>query len=151
MIYLNMDLGVKYYQGNYSPITNCIKANGHSNAWLHHKGRNKHHYEYWYDEEATPQCIVMPYKYFVEMVCDTLSAGMTYEGKSWTKEFQIGYYMKKREHITINEKMDKALIEVYEDTYYGLRNVDIKENVYKANLLGLNIEGEIQNKINHKS
>ena len=57
----------------------------------------------------------MPYKYFVEMVCDTLSAGMTYEGKSWTKEFQIGYYMKKREHITINEKMDKALIEVYEE------------------------------------
>jgi hypothetical protein len=49
------------------------------------------------------------------------------------------------------EKKDKKLrklIEVYEDTYYGLRNVDIKQNVYKANLLGLNIEGEIQNIIN---
>ena len=49
------------------------------------------------------------------------------------------------------EKKDKklrTLIEVYEDTYYGLRNVDIKQNVYKANLLGLNIEGEVQNKIN---
>lgn len=22
---------------------------GYSSAWLHHKGRNKHHYEYWID------------------------------------------------------------------------------------------------------
>ena len=107
--------GVKYYQGNYSPITNCKKDNNYSAAWLHHKGRNKHHYEYWYDEEVTPKCIVMPYKYFAEMVCDTLSAGMTYEGKNWTKEFQIGYYMKKRKRICINDKIDKALIEVYNE------------------------------------
>ena len=49
------------------------------------------------------------------------------------------------------EKKDKKLrklIEVYEDAYYGLRNMDIKQNIYKANLLGLNIEGEIQNIIN---
>ena len=41
--------GVKYYQGNYSPIRNCKTVNGYSRAWLHHKGRNKHHYEYWFD------------------------------------------------------------------------------------------------------
>ena len=123
--------GVKYYQGNYSPITNCIKENGYSRAWLHHKGRNKHHYEYWYDEEATPKCVLMPYKYFVEMVCDTLAAGMTYEGKRWTKEFQIGYYMKKRERIVnINEKIDKALIEVYEEiSKYGIKKVVNKKNL----------------------
>ena len=122
--------GVKYYQGNYSPIRNCIKENGYSKAWLHHKGRNKHHYEYWYDEEANPKCIVMPYKYFAEMVCDTLAAGMTYEGKNWTEEFQIGYYMKKREKISINEKIDKALIDVYNEiAKNGIKDVVNKKNL----------------------
>ena len=122
--------GVKYYQGNYSPIRNCKKDKGYSNAWLHHKGRNKHHYEYWYDDEENPKCLVMPYKYFVEMVCDTLSAGMTYEGKGWTKEFQIGYYMNKRKRISINGKIDKALIEVYEEiAKYGINKVVNKKEL----------------------
>ena len=122
--------GVKYYQGNYSPITNCRKVKGYSNAWLHHKGRNKHHYEYWYDEGIDPSCIVMPYKYFVEMVCDTLSASMTYEGKKWTKDFQLGYYLKKHNKININEKIDKALIEVYSEiAKYGINKVVNKKKL----------------------
>lgn len=40
---------VKYYQGTSSPIDACKKENGWSVAWMHHKGRNKHHYEYWQD------------------------------------------------------------------------------------------------------
>ena len=34
---------VKYYTGTDSPINNCKKVNGYSEAWMHHKGRNKHH------------------------------------------------------------------------------------------------------------
>lgn len=41
--------GVKYYQGNRSPQTRERELFGYSAAWLHHKGRNKHHYEYWTD------------------------------------------------------------------------------------------------------
>ena len=42
-------VGVKYYQGDRSPNNAEREAIGYSSAWLHHKGRNKHHYEYWID------------------------------------------------------------------------------------------------------
>ena len=81
----------KYYTGKRSPIFYIKEANGYSKAWLHHKGRNKHHYEYWYDYAAPEQTPVIPYKYTVEMICDTLAAGMVYKGKEWTKESQKEY------------------------------------------------------------
>ena len=42
----------KYFQGNRSPIAEAKRVNGYSKAWLHHKGRNKHHWQYWYDVTA---------------------------------------------------------------------------------------------------
>ena len=41
--------GVRYYQGNKSPNAAEREEKGYSEAWLHHKGRNRHHYEYWTD------------------------------------------------------------------------------------------------------
>ena len=104
---------VKYYNGTYSPISNCKKENGYSKAWLHHKGRNKHHHEYWYDYAAPEKTPVMPYKYTVEMICDTLAAGMTYQGKNWTKDYQLNYYLEDRKRKHINPKIDAILLEVY--------------------------------------
>lgn len=89
--------GVKYYNGGKSsPINECIKANGYSKAWLHHKGRNKHHYDYWIDmnlvfngENEHIGC-EMPLKYVVEMLCDYLAAGRTYmeDDFTYTKEYE---------------------------------------------------------------
>ena len=106
--------GVKYYQGDYSPIHNCKKENGYSKAWLHHKGRNKHHYEYWYDYEAPNETPKMPFKYFLEMICDTLSAGMTYQGKNWTKEYQLAYWNRTKDRVRMDESQKIALGKVYE-------------------------------------
>ena len=106
--------GVKYYQGDYSPIHNCKKENGYSKAWLHHKGRNKHHYEYWYDYEAPNETPKMPFKYFLEMICDTLSAGMTYQGKNWTKEYQLSYWNRTKDRVLMDESQKIALGKVYE-------------------------------------
>ncbi len=106
--------GVKYYQGDYSPIHNCKKENGYSKAWLHHKGRNKHHYEYWYDYEAPNETPKMPFKYFLEMICDTLSAGMTYQGKNWTKEYQLSYWNRTKDRVRMDESQKIALGKVYE-------------------------------------
>ena len=103
----------RYYNGTYSPISNCKRENGYSNAWLHHKGRNKHHHEYWYDYAAPEKAPVMPYKYTVEMICDTLAAGMTYQGKNWTKDYQLKYYLEDRKRKNINPKIDAILLEVY--------------------------------------
>ena len=61
---------IKYYTGNKSPICKEKLENGYSVVWLHHKGRNKHHPEYWYDNN-TPVCTpIIPFKYVCEMICD---------------------------------------------------------------------------------
>ncbi len=73
---------VKYYQGNRSPIGVCRREKGYSTAWLHHKGRNPHHLEYWSDNECRVQPI-MPYKFAVECICDKISATKTYAKKSY--------------------------------------------------------------------
>ncbi len=125
--------GVKYYQGNYSPIRNCKRDKGYSLAWLHHKGRNKHHYEYWYDYSLTKPEVLIPYKYFAEMVCDSLAAGMTYEGKSWTKEFQLGYWNKARKGARIDERIDKALTRIYSEVAEkGIDEVITSKNLKKV-------------------
>ena len=104
----------KYYNGGHSPIYNCKKENGYSKAWLHHKGRNKHHHEYWYDYAAPNQCALIPYKYTVEMICDTLAAGMTYQKDKWTLDYQLKYYLNDRKRKHINPQIDAILLEVYE-------------------------------------
>ena len=124
--------GVKYYNGKKSPIVVCKQENGYSKAWLHHKGRNKHHPEYWVDLDATVKTPVIPYKYTAEMICDKLAAGIIYNGKNWTNDVQISYYMKERECIEINEKIDK-LIEVFTQ----VKDNGLEKTLKKENIKGL--------------
>ena len=121
----------KYYVGDKSPISACKKDIGYSKAWLHHKGRNKHHHEYWYDYAAPEKAPVMPYKYTVEMICDTLAAGQTYQKEKWTKDYQLKYYLKDRERKIINPKIDAILIEVYTKISEEGINKVIKPKVLK--------------------
>ncbi len=115
---------VKYFEGVYSPIRNCKIENGYSRAWMHHKGRNKHHYEYWFDYNAPVESPIMPYKYFVEMVCDSLAAGMVYQGKNWNDEYQLSYWLRVRDKAKMHPKMDKLLTKVYTDVAKkGLKEV----------------------------
>lgn len=84
---------VKYYQGNRSPIGVCRRETGRSLAWLHHKGRNKHHIEYWLDPDCT-ETPMMPYKYAVECICDKLAATKTYNGKAYTPDKALWHWNK---------------------------------------------------------
>lgn len=89
---------VKYYQGNRSPIDACKEANGYSLAWFHHKGANKHHWEYWVDDfEKGVIPKKMPFKYVLEMLCDFLGAGRAYEGKSFSIQSEYKWWQKKRQ------------------------------------------------------
>lgn len=70
---------VRYWTGKRSPILVAKEKTGISYAWLHHRGRNKHHYEYWIDkldQGGVPHKI--PFQYVIEMVCDWLAACRTY-------------------------------------------------------------------------
>ena len=106
---------VKYYTGKSSPITGAKKDKGYSKAWLHHKGRNKHHAEYWVDYNAPCITPIIPYKYAVEMVCDKLAAGMAYMKKDFTKEYELEYWKKEREKVKINEKTANFVTAVLEN------------------------------------
>jgi len=80
-------VGAQYYQGNKSPNGAERKDKGYSTAWIHHKGRNKHHYEYWTDlnrETERYESVPMPRKYLVEMIMDRRAACMTYQGAAYT-------------------------------------------------------------------
>lgn len=61
-------------------------------AWLHHKGRNKHHCQYWTDINENNELVVvdMPQKYIYELVADWISAGQCYE-KNWTQTEPFNY------------------------------------------------------------
>ena len=88
---------IKYYQGTSSPIDACKKKNGWSAAWLHHKGRNRHHYEYWqdnFDNGGVP--LQMPYKDALELICDYLGAGKAYQGKNFTLESELEWWKNKK-------------------------------------------------------
>lgn len=120
----------KFYVGDHSPINEAKKINGYSKAWLHHKGRNKHHYEYWFDAKSPDRTPVIPYKYAVEMVCDTLAAGQTYLGDKWTNNSQLEYWNRTKDLEYINIKTANFLEEVYiEVSKHG-----IKETINKKNL-----------------
>lgn len=120
----------KFYVGDHSPITEAKKANGYSKAWLHHKGRNKHHYEYWYDAKAPDKTPVIPYKYAVEMVCDTLAAGKIYLGKNWNNNSQLAYWLRTKDLEYINLKTADFLEAVY--TEVSKNGID--KTINKANL-----------------
>ena len=91
--------GAKYYQGNRSPNEKERELFGYSPAWLHHKGRNKHHFEYWTDynpKERRVAPVEMPINYVAEMFCDRVAASKIYQGKNYTDNHPIEYFMKEK-------------------------------------------------------
>ena len=121
---------VRYYEGNRSPIVSCKQDKGYSEAWLHHKGRNKHHSEYWVDRNAPEQTPIMPYVYTAEMICDKLAAGMIYQGKNWNKDYPLTYWKKEREKLLINEKLKDMLTDFFTQvSIEGIDKVLTKKNV----------------------
>ena len=105
---------VKYYDGHRSPNSVERELYGCSRAWLHHKGRNKHHFEYWIDfTAAVPEVAIgckMPLRYVAEMVCDRRAACMAYNGSAYTKADAWAYYSRTRSRV-IMHKDTRAVLE----------------------------------------
>ena len=88
-------VGAKYYSGTHSPNASEREEIGYSTAWLHHKGRNKHHLEYWMDYGGPDHSMTgqpMPTKYMVELCMDRISACRVYHGKSYTDRDPLEYF-----------------------------------------------------------
>lgn len=92
--------GARYYQGDRSPNAAEREDKGFSEAWMHHKGRNRHHYEYWTDMNLKTrqyESVPMPRKYLVEMVMDRRAACMVYQGKNYHPSSALEYLEKSKE------------------------------------------------------
>ncbi|MBQ0042284.1 MAG: catalase [Lachnospiraceae bacterium] len=104
--------GVKYYQGTRSPNAMEREENGFSTAWMHHKGRNKHHYEYWSDFDRKSRTMIpapMPTKYVAEMYADRVAACKVYEKDQYTESSALKYFDKAIDKDLMHEKTRRQL------------------------------------------
>lgn len=88
--------GFRYFTGTRSPIEKERKALGYSQSWLHHKGHNKHHWEYWIDKDFTGHGMsvnAIPTEYIIEMFCDRIAAAKTYQKEKYTNSSAYDYFM----------------------------------------------------------
>ena len=113
-------VGCRYYKGYMSP-NNAERADrGYSSAWLHHKGRNKHHLEYWIDYAVSKpvddkahtkmEGMKMPIRYVCEMFIDRVSASKNYQKEKYTDKSALEYYEKSVDHYMIHPDT-KAMLE----------------------------------------
>ncbi len=105
-------IGASYYQGTRSPNAREREEKGYSEAWMHHKGRNRHHYEYWVDmnrETRTYQPVPVPRRYLAEMIADRIAACKVYEGKKYTPASPLGYLMRSREKDLMHPQTRREL------------------------------------------
>ena len=104
----------RYFQGDKSPIDAEKAEKGYSIAWLHHKGYNKHHWEWWTDfsDNGTVIANKIPSKYVIEMICDWIGAGKVYGGKGWTQEDPLNYYMKVRAGRHFHPETEELIVKL---------------------------------------
>lgn len=139
-------VGCRYYKGYMSP-NNAERADrGYSSAWLHHKGRNKHHLEYWIeyavsngDDKAHTKMegMKMPIRYVCEMFIDRVSASKNYQKEKYTDKSALEYYEKSVDHYMIHPDT-KAMLEYLlvmlsvkgeEYTYSYIKNEVLKGHI----------------------
>lgn len=129
--------GARYYQGNRSPNESERETIGYSLAWMHHKGRNRHHFEYWVDiDPATKQYrpVPMPPRYVAEMFCDRVAASKIYRKKEYRDGDAYAYYLRGRAKTLMHpdtarmlEKWLRELSENGEKAAFSMVRADLKE------------------------
>lgn len=107
---------VRNFQGGKkSPNFGEKATKGYSSSWLHHKGRNRHHFEYWIDFTLNPdeglQGMPMPTRYVLEMFCDRVAASRNYNRDNYDDSFPLAYYEKNKSHYILH-KDTKELLEL---------------------------------------
>ena len=48
------------------------------------------------------------------MICDSFAAGIIYQGKNWTKEYQLSYWNRTKQRAKIPQELMNLLDEVYQ-------------------------------------
>ncbi len=111
--WIEFSAGIKYYRGYVSPNGIQKEIEGCSPAWLHHKGRNKHHFEYWIDygvkAEEGLKGMRMPVKYVLEMFIDRMCASMNYQKEKYTDKSPLEYYEARKQYYLLHDETRREL------------------------------------------
>ena len=106
---------VKYYTGDRSPIDNEKDEKGYSYIWLHHRGRNPHHWEYWIDNLSSGGiALKIPLKYVIEMICDWIGSGKAYNFNKWNYNIPFDKFI---------NLYNSGKIKIHIDTYKLIFNI----------------------------
>lgn len=131
--------GVKYYQGTRSPNVAERSINGYSTAWIHHKGRNKHHYEYWTDYSFVTgnplEYCKMPKRYFVESLMDRIAASKVYRGKLYNDGDALDYLLTRDSESHMHPDNHSELVRILtmlknkgeKETFRYIKEIYLKE------------------------
>ena len=126
---------IHYYSGIKSPIDNCKQIQGYSNAWLHHKGHNKHHWEYWVDfVDCKPVAINMPTRYKLEMLCDFFAAATVYSKSTCTFSMEYAWWQNKRNSVIMHPETLSFIDNILEFTSECFGDISISQadnNIWK--------------------
>ena len=112
--YSIMELKIcKYYTGKKSPHQVAREQLGYSPSWIHHYHTNKHHFQYWWDEDEEGKIIPMkmPYKYIMESFCDMLGASKAYNPDKWAPEMLLNYWENKCKRKRIQHEDSEAFLD----------------------------------------
>lgn len=104
--------GARFYLGTRSPNEAEREKYGYSMAWMHHKGRNRHHFEYWTDYNPVVrqvEPVKMPLKYVVEMFCDRVAASKIYQGENYRDDSALKYFIRGKTHRRIHPETSALL------------------------------------------
>ena len=88
-------VGARLWSGTRSPNAYERELKGYSEAWMHHKGRNRHHFEYWNDMDLVTkryESVPMPRRFLAEMVMDRIAACKVYQGSRYTDASALTYF-----------------------------------------------------------
>ena len=105
--------GAKYFQGDRSPNDQQRREQGYSASWMHHKGRNRHHFEFWTDYgKGGIVPIEMPKKYVAEMFCDRLAASRVYRGAAFDCGDPYKFFLFGKDRFLLMHPNTSDLLEV---------------------------------------
>lgn len=130
---------IKYYQGGKrSPLAAEKEEKGFSEGWLHHKGRNRHHFEYWIDYCIPPDMKLvghkMPKRYVAEMVIDRIAASKNYMKENYTDVEPLLYWERGLRYYVIHDEakfLAQFLLEMLRDEGEEKTLRYIKKNIMK--------------------
>lgn len=104
---------------------------------MHHKGRNRHHWEYWLDNGNVKNGVIaieMPVNYVVEMICDRIAASMTYQKENYTDASALEYFLNGYDRVMMHpntKALTQHILEYLRDHGLDQTIAYIRHNILK--------------------